>query len=110
MCHLQVHSGFLKSYLSLRDSALVAIKTAQVRCAACRIHVTGHSLGGAQAVLCAADLTLQGIKVDHVLTYGCPRVGDPHFVEWWDKAVAPGRSIRSVRREALLKHNLNAQP
>ena len=45
-----------------------------------RILVTGHSLGGALAILCAKKIAKlnKSIKVD-VITLGAPRVGDASF-------------------------------
>ena len=46
--------------------------------------VTGHSLGGALAVLAASDLKMAGKNILHFYTFGAPRVGDPKFVQWFD--------------------------
>lgn len=45
-----------------------------------QLFMTGHSLGGALALLLAREL--QGLcrRRIHVYTYGCPRVGSPSFV------------------------------
>ena len=53
------------------------------------IIVTGHSLGGALAVLCAFDFrldpflmdryTLDRSKLMRVITFGAPKVGDDEF-------------------------------
>lgn len=42
--------------------------------------VTGHSLGGALALLLARELQSLCARRIHVYTYGCPRVGSPTFV------------------------------
>ena len=50
------------------------------------LYVTGHSLGGALAVLAAAVLELQVSRnVAAVYTYGQPRVGDPLFSSTFDQ-------------------------
>jgi hypothetical protein len=41
--------------------------------------ITGHSLGGALAVLCAHILQAEGWTVHSVYTFGQPRVGDRAF-------------------------------
>lgn len=45
--------------------------------------VTGHSLGGAMAILCAADLKNLFGNVDSTYTFGQPRVGNPAFASWF---------------------------
>jgi len=47
-----------------------------------KIVVTGHSLGGAMAVLAALDLKVQHGKVDYLYTYGQPRVGNQAFADY----------------------------
>lgn len=45
-----------------------------------KLYVTGHSLGGAMATICASRLSAQGMNVEGLYTYGSPRVGDGEFV------------------------------
>jgi triacylglycerol lipase len=50
-----------------------------------RLFITGHSMGGALAVLAAALLRFgAGRNVTAVYTYGQPRVGDPEFSSAFD--------------------------
>lgn len=43
--------------------------------------MTGHSLGGAIAMIATMDiLKLTDIKADHFISFGQPRVGDEDFV------------------------------
>jgi len=46
--------------------------------------ITGHSLGGALAVLAAENLSAQGVEIQGVYTYGQPRVGDSKFAKNFD--------------------------
>jgi len=48
------------------------------------IWFTGHSLGGALAMLAAADFLVEKGKVDGVYTFGQPRVGDGIFRRYFD--------------------------
>jgi hypothetical protein len=100
----KVHTGFLKSYESLRRNVWNALIAAQGACKDCEIVVTGHSLGGAQAVLAALDFTLNGKKVSSIYTFGCPRVGDPVFSKWWNSIVAPNNAHRFVHKNDLIPH------
>lgn len=45
-----------------------------------KLWITGHSLGGALSVLCAYRMwKLDGIDVQGVHTYGCPKIGNQYF-------------------------------
>lgn len=48
------------------------------------LFVTGHSLGGALAILGAKILKGAGFFVQGVYTFGCPRVGNKRFAETYD--------------------------
>lgn len=54
------------------------------------IMVTGHSLGGALAMLAAYELTLAGYPVELVVTFGTPRVGNSVFAASYDAVVTQG--------------------
>ena len=45
------------------------------------IHITGHSLGGAMATICAKRLQEEGLDPHSLYTYGSPRVGDKKWVK-----------------------------
>jgi len=57
--------------------------------------VTGHSLGGAIAVLTAAELSLEeyDYNLATVYTYGKPRVGNKKFAKWFDDRLEEFRII-----------------
>jgi len=101
-CRLQaggkVHSGFQDSYLMLRGALLDHIRqdiqqlvTTETRVL---LKVTGHSLGGALAMLAAYDLS-QLLSADasfvtcetSVATFGSPRLGDQEFKESYNRVV-----------------------
>lgn len=81
-----VHLGFREVYRSVRGSILTQLRSLALS-SADRVTFVGHSLGGAVAILAAAEAkqTL-GCKVD-VATFGGPRVGKPDFRETFDNAV-----------------------
>ncbi|MEK8127930.1 lipase family protein [Paenibacillus filicis] len=72
-----VHSGFLDIYRTARKSILSALrKLPEDR----KLFITGHSLGGALATLCAVDVAANSkFKSPVVYTYASPRVGNPKF-------------------------------
>lgn len=49
--------------------------------------VTGHSLGGALAVLCAADIYRAYSRVNYLYTYGTPRAGNTAFATYMHQAL-----------------------
>ncbi len=73
-----VHSGFLKLYRSRRDSLRVPQTPAIV---------SGHSMGGAQALLHAYRLHLDGHDIDGVYVVGTPKMCDATFRRAYDRAL-----------------------
>lgn len=64
--------------------------------------VTGHSLGGALAVLAAVQLNLQSaILANGVYTLGQPRAGDAEFTAVFNNAFA-GRAFRFVNNNDIV--------
>jgi len=100
-----VESGFLGAYQSQRNDVVNFAHSALATCGQdCELRVTGHSLGGSQALLFAADMKLHYNITSHVTTFGCPRVGNAAWALWWAKSVMPKEgSIRMV-------HNLDCIP
>ncbi|CAK7205053.1 hypothetical protein SEUCBS139899_007817 [Sporothrix eucalyptigena] len=81
-----VHSGFLSSWKSARHLVLPVVAEARNQsmelslsenAAPYRVHLLGHSLGGAVAALAALEMkTVLGWEDVMVTTYGEPRVGN----------------------------------
>jgi hypothetical protein len=73
----KVSRGFSKAWRSVRDIIFEYLSGMQrISC----IWVVGHSLGGAIATLCSAELKRAGPSVDVVTyTFASPRVGDYFF-------------------------------
>ncbi|ETT57723.1 lipase class 3 [Paenibacillus sp. FSL R7-277] len=88
------HRGFTDIYASARDAILSVLGTLSPEKT---LYVTGHSLGGALATLCALDVAANSaFTTPRLYTYGSPRVGDPDF------ANAFSRYVRSSYRYANL--------
>ena len=75
----RVHEGFQDAF------AAVALRVGEIVGRVVRegqeIWITGHSLGGALAVLLAATLGESGRPVAGLYTFGAPRVGDGAFAD-----------------------------
>ena len=55
-----------------------------------QLYLTGHSLGGALATLCAADLAANTkFTSPSVYTFGSPRVGNPTFAGFFNRRTGP---------------------
>ncbi|MEO1402604.1 MAG: lipase family protein [Cyanobacteria bacterium J06635_1] len=82
---VRMHSGFIEAYLSVRDQIHKYIRNSS----ATQYRMTGHSLGGALAKLCAIDLQYNfgsTITVE-AYTFGAPKVGNKAFVESYNRRV-----------------------
>ncbi|MDC7788129.1 lipase family protein [Rhodoplanes sp. TEM] len=66
-----------------------------------RLLITGHSLGGALAVLAAQRAVIEHMLVPEVYTFGMPRVGNEAFARDYD-AVLGRRTFRLVHGEDLV--------
>ncbi len=75
----RVHQGFLEALDGLWPSLSASI--ARMRAKNRPIWLTGHSLGGALAVLAAARLEQQGTPVAGVVTFGQPPAGYGDFAK-----------------------------
>lgn len=78
----RAHKGFWLAYLQLRDAILECIKRCRAEKPAIRVLLTGHSMGGALATLCAFDCRMKLGFPNHkvsVVTFGSPKVGSLSF-------------------------------
>lgn len=83
-----VHVGFYKAYLNIVDEVRSNVQYLKTKYSSASLRIFGHSLGGAVAVHCAADLVMQLKFVpEYVYTFGQPRVGDSTFSKWYDSVI-----------------------
>lgn len=75
----KVHRGFYNIYSSVRDNLIKAINKFNTRTQFYNWIVSGHSLGGALATLCAFDLYEHFSSPPQLYTAGQPRVGNKEF-------------------------------
>lgn len=79
------HRGFTDIYSSARIGIISALSKLSPDKT---LYITGHSLGGALATLCAIDIAANTVYVSpNLFTYGSPRVGDPAFTKAFTKYV-----------------------
>ena len=78
-----VHTGFNSGYNAVAAAVRSAVQNLKAKYRNTRLIVTGHSLGGALAILCTADLKNFFGTVDLTYTFGQPRVGNDAFSSWY---------------------------
>lgn len=71
-----VHKGFRNGVCAVREKLAPFYKAAE---SSRHVWITGHSLGGALAVLTASEVKATGSKTSNIYTYGQPRVGFGNF-------------------------------
>lgn len=76
-----IHKGFYNAYQPLKPQIVKLLKNRNSK----HLWITGHSLGGALAVVCAYDLVEnEGLKVDGLITFGQPMVARRQLAEHLD--------------------------
>jgi hypothetical protein len=83
----EVHAGFIAAFDSVNEEVIKQVKNLLVLMPAAAIHITGHSLGGALAQLCALEFVRQHLPVRAVVTFGSPRVGNKTFAALYNDSV-----------------------
>ena len=77
--HGEVHKGFFAAYQTLKPQIMALLGQTKPK----HLWVTGHSLGGALAVVCAYDLVENEKRsVNGVMTFGQPMVAHEEFAEY----------------------------
>jgi hypothetical protein len=86
---VMVHRGFLSIYKSLRHTVRTYAEVGGKALRADEIIVTGHSLGGALATLCAYDLSRVVTFAPTVcLSFNAPRAGNEAFARDFNRRLA----------------------
>ena len=81
----QVHVGFQSIYDAVHDSIADGIGAATSGCQ--KLLVTGHSLGGALAVVAAPDLQKNLKLMPELITFAGPTAGLSDFARFFDLAI-----------------------
>ena len=88
-----MHSGFRDGYEAVAPRIREIVRAERIR--AQPVWLTGHSLGGAMAMIAASDFRKMNVEPAGVVTFGQPPAGYRAFAEAWE-AKAPGRLVRYV--------------
>jgi len=81
----KIDDGFAKCHDAIENDVYANVKQRMAMYPGAGLVVVGHSLGGALAVLTAADLAVSYPNTSiSVYTYGCPRVGNPAFAQYFN--------------------------
>ncbi|HWF60856.1 MAG TPA: Mbeg1-like protein [Nitrospira sp.] len=97
-----VHRGFLGAFELVKDDLLNAIQGLRNKSNPQSLWCTGHSLGGALAVVAAAQLLMVGHKVNSLYTFDQPRVGDETFATECARRMA-GQHFRFVNNDTVTR-------
>ncbi|CBZ29304.1 putative lipase [Leishmania mexicana MHOM/GT/2001/U1103] len=122
----KVHRGFYTAYASLRTQMIQDVLLLHARYPLYTLFVTGHSLGGAIAMLAAVDLTTWDMSEAEVLgkgvlsrgvvspplhltpitlyTFGEPRVGNGHFSNWSLSVLTGRQTFRLTHAKDPVPH------
>ncbi|XP_006458628.1 hypothetical protein AGABI2DRAFT_217368, partial [Agaricus bisporus var. bisporus H97] len=100
---IKTHNGFNDAQMASASAVLSAVNTAMSRFGARRVTVTGHSLGGAIATISAVHLKLHlpSTTTFKVVTYGCPRVGNQAFANYFNSRF-PGANSRINNQDDIV--------
>lgn len=88
-----IHRGFYRAAQSLKDKISAIVKPLQEEGKDKKIYVTGHSLGGALAVI-SALICEELASFEHVTTIGQPKLGDKDFCKSLTKGLLKDRYYR----------------
>lgn len=96
--HGQVHKGFYFAYQSMKHQVNAILTERDTA----HLWVTGHSLGGALALMCAYDLEeVEQRRLNGIITFGQPMVARQKFADYIDTLLI-GRYARFVNRDDIV--------
>lgn len=116
-----IHRGFYKAYASVRDQLVEDVLSLHAQYPTYSLFITGHSLGGAIAVLCAIEFTTWNLprnttgeamahhEPTHLMpvelyTFGEPRVGNVYFTNWSTTVLSEERQFRVTHARDPVPH------
>eukprot|EP00012_Vannella_robusta_P002660 CAMPEP_0206191178 /NCGR_PEP_ID=MMETSP0166-20121206/5207_1 /ASSEMBLY_ACC=CAM_ASM_000260 /TAXON_ID=95228 /ORGANISM="Vannella robusta, Strain DIVA3 518/3/11/1/6" /LENGTH=158 /DNA_ID=CAMNT_0053607431 /DNA_START=488 /DNA_END=961 /DNA_ORIENTATION=+ len=102
MTGVEVGLGFYKEWNDLSPQVIPAVQNLTANYPSAKIWVTGHSLGAAISILCAAELAQEGYSDISVYNYGLPRVGNEAFSDYY-RSIVPN-TFRVVNGHDIVPH------
>lgn len=97
----KVHDGFYLAWQALQNTVYLQVQELRNQYSTASLSVTGHSLGGAIATLAAVDLKQAFGDIQHLYTFGEPRVGNDQFAAYFQTIAT---SIRVVHYADIVPH------
>ena len=81
----RVARGFHNAYMEISSNLSRDILESRAK----RLYITGHSLGGALATICAAHMYSEGVRNITLCTFGSPAVGTRRFARRMTEKLGP---------------------
>eukprot|EP01116_Phalansterium_solitarium_P002535 TRINITY_DN12605_c0_g1_i1.p1 TRINITY_DN12605_c0_g1~~TRINITY_DN12605_c0_g1_i1.p1 ORF type:complete len:299 (-),score=80.14 TRINITY_DN12605_c0_g1_i1:107-1003(-) len=97
-----VHSGFWHEWTAVNTSVVAAVLALRESQPELPVLLTGHSSGAALSQLCAVELRRLGVGPVSVFNFGCPRLGNKAFADYYH-TVAP-TTFRIINQRDLVPH------
>lgn len=99
--NIRIHKGFFDQYISVKDKIYKAIQQINKNINLENIHISGHSLGGALAYVCAVDIHMVTNNPNiRVLTIGSPRPGNKDFANYFNNNIR--ESVRYKNKNDII--------
>jgi triacylglycerol lipase len=100
----KVHCGFLEDFSAIKEAVVSQVEALLPRG---ELFITGHSLGGALAMLFAPEFCARRLPVSGVYTFGQPRVGNSAFAAGYDRTVAMnGSTLKDLTMRVVNENDI----
>lgn len=90
------HRGFVEDIQAITIAVVSQVRGYLHNNPTAKVFITGHSLGGALAILCAFEFSKQSLPVTAVYTFGQPRVGNHFFCFIYDQCPCGSHLLKEV--------------
>ena len=104
-CECNVHSGFYKSALGVRDRTLLLVELLHKKYPTYKIVHTGHSFGAATSSLLAMEIAHEGVFDSvEVYNFGQPRIGDAKYAGFVNTVIHEEHYWRLTHNRDIVPH------